>query len=373
MAALAESDFSLAGMAENPSIHLSDFEGIPLLSGLGKVNLDDIEISRPNKWLQYSYTDLDWQRGCFGSCKFCAGFRMASNYKSPKRAAEEFRYLLNLGKRLFFTIGPDFTARPEKANALVEELNRMEQRDVKIFSEVRLDSFSQALEEAEALWGYFGSNNELALMVGYETGIPQRLVELGKARSLEEGMTYLPTLLNILDKKYPFTLVLSWMLNDHNSTSARSLFDLLIMIGMLKKYPNLRMNPLSVTNNLGIYPGSLHDKEGVPVNWYESPRTPEAIRALYREMNKMHGQMNRVGRNPLAIWLTKKIQPKQAANPLWISSFLAKAVKKADIYKLIYFAEFLKKCMTQTEISEAQAMADSFEDSRISRLFRDNI
>lgn len=383
--ALISSSFTRNGLEEDPRVSVSNLDGTTVLRATKQLDLDTIELERPTEWLDYTLTDLDWQRGCAGSgnfaqrslrerkprgCTFCAGFPMAPTFKSADVAAEEMLLLTSLGKRNFFTIGPDFAAG-SRASEIIDTLNFHGIDGVTFLTEVRLGHFIRRLEEAREAWVHFGTKegNSLEPVIGYESGHPGKLLTIGKVARQKDADNYLPSLLDLLDQNLPFTFSLAWMLIDPSSTLPVVLFDILVMRAMLEKYQDrLRMNPPSVANNMGLVPGMpLYDE--VSPDWPDTLEAP--VGQLYRHMYKIQnpGRTTRAIRG-LVGRATRLLLPTPAnSRP---NTLAEKSARLQSLLLLKSFVLILSGSLSPRERKHAREqvsqIADSFGDSRIRSL-----
>jgi len=369
IAALIASGFKAAGLEHDPRITLQTFMRTTVLKAIGRTDLDSIDFKRPPEWFNYALQSLDWQRFCPGACIFCAAQKAQPTYVSPKRARAELEYLIANGKRSFFQIGPEFTANPKEATAIVEELLRGDISGTLMALEARIPEMGITLADYLTPWQKFAAANTVRVYLGYETGVPEILQYLGKVGTYEEARNYLPTLLDILDMDTDLNFLLSWMLTNPKSTRATVLFDLFIVKGILEKYERADMNLPSIYNNMRLRPGSKLYSEEL-ANYQDS--LPEPLKALYYHMDSRANALRKSlapGRTRTAIARWKKTKSSNYS----ADGLLAKAMKMRTIqslHKLIWFLlNQLGAAEAKKALSEARAIARSFDDGRILDLF----
>lgn len=385
MAQIAASNFSasqLAASSDPAKFAFSESNGTVIFQAKERYSMDKTNHIRPEEWLEYYSGDVDWQRGCIGAnnCKFCAGFVAAPSYKSPEPAVEELIYLRRMGRSATHTIGPDFTATPRKANAILEEIIRKGINDWSFFTEVRLDTFLLALRENSDIWIKLAEKNTVAPLVGYESAVPESLMFMGKMTDETRAKAYLIDLLDLLDKNYPFQMWLNWMLIRPGSTLEQVGFDLLLMIAMLKKYMDrLFMNHYIIYNNMSIFPGmDFYDKDGIAANWHESIHP--ALKNLYDYMEKKKLDSRELSRKLLLGKLGMRMlhwRMKRATGRFSPDSFGVKLQKKAVIFQLQDLVQLFCESMDETTLTQCKkdilALADRFEDHRVKELIQGEI
>lgn len=370
MEALIRTGFSSAGLETDPLLMVGNLDGTLTLRAKQRVDLDAIDFTRPPEWFKYIEMSLDWQRGCFGNCGFCAGYKMPATYKTPIRAVEELDYLMRHGKRMFFQIGPTFTADQEKATAIIDALNQKDVSAIQFIFEARTVEMVRIYREFLDPWLRFATANQTLIYIGYESGIPERLVNLDKVETIEQGQQYLPGLMDLLDQKYPFNIFIAWMLLDHRSTPGSALFDLFVMYGLLKKYDRSNMNPPSLLNNFTSGPGIRLSQEA-PEEWQNQAPPP---------IGKLHDRMDVLATarkpGPLSKALAKILNA-SSSYEFKPGSFQVKMLKMSTLFTLQQLAEYLIKNMTQGEIdqarSEVQSITKSIGDPRVTALVDDSL
>lgn len=362
ISALIASGFRAAGLDGHPGVKLDTLMEVPVLTSIGKTDLDSIDFTRPPEWFGYAMASLDWQRFCAGACKFCDAIKRRPTFVSPKRARAEFEYLVKMGWRSFFLIGPDFPSDKEASTAIADELLRSDISDKYLAFEARILEMTRVVREFSSPWQRLAQTHTTRVYLGYETGIPSILRYMGKVKTDEEAESHLPTLLDLLDMNTGFNFLLAWMLITPKSTPATVLFDLMVMRGILEKYPRTDMNLPSIFNNMRLLPGMrLHDE--TPADWKD--HLPGSLPALYDHMDARQAK-TRPGRVARAIggFLNRGRQATYSADG--VASRLLRAQTGIHLDHLI---EFLLRQMDEAAgkeaLREVRDIARSFDDGRI--------
>lgn len=152
----------------------------------GYVALDDIPYERPYSLEVYDFqASPRVQSGCKGLCVFCSGaYQKEFDYVSSEKAHDLFYYLVSQkGADVLAPNGPDFTAIPPKANALLKTLVDGNYNFTGFQPGVRLDTLYRSIELDPGLWKRLSARYALHLESSIESFSIGRLKRLGKNMS----------------------------------------------------------------------------------------------------------------------------------------------------------------------------------------------
>jgi len=351
MQVLAEAQFDSQKLEGDLRVSVRQFEGSQILRSKERVNLDSIDIYWEPEWFDYLTADVDLQRFCLKACRICSGLKGEPTYPSAEKAGDLISYLYKGGMRDFFPIGPDLMADKDQITAIIEELLRRDIRGIDLRAEVCLDTLSETWPENEEAWLAFTQHNTFSGLVGWETAVPEILVNMKKVTSLEEAYAYLPKLMDLAEKQYPFNVWLYSIWVTHKSTPATVLFDVLIMKGLLKKYAGfVRTNASSITNTLWVDPGMpyYYGVDAVSPNWRED--APKVLKKLMgfmddvRKPPKLFAPVVRWGKRR-AVRKMQEYKKKDDAEAR--KRRMQRAVRVVDLLVNLYLNQYIKTLLSQ--------------------------
>lgn len=169
--------------------------------------LDDIPFKRPYSLEGYaSQASPIIQTGCVGRCIFCSGaYQKKFDYVTRDRAEQLFDYLVNeKNADVIAPNGPDFTAVPEKANALIRVLTEGNFKFKAFNPGVRLDTLYRAIEFEPGIWKRLANTYKINLESSIESFSTSRLKRLGKSVTcdfLSDVFAHLTKILGICECK----------------------------------------------------------------------------------------------------------------------------------------------------------------------------
>ena len=276
-------DFAVVGEGENPmdlligadfkhedlaipddgSVKISRSGDTTTLINMQHSAMDALGIERPREWGRYRYQTIDAQRGClYGGCSFCESTTVWgwSSYKFPEAFETELSYLSRTFDSPGISFrGPDFSADPVASTAIIDTMNKAGVKGRKVLMYGRVDSLYQAVSSNRDIWREFTRNNKVTIIVGYESGIPTRLMRLTKyhSRAIVDARQHLSRFANILEMLPDLHVIVDWILMDGSSNLLEISLDLALMIGLLKKFPEQTLlNQDQVFNYFRSSPGA---------------------------------------------------------------------------------------------------------------------
>jgi len=202
MLELFQSGFSPEGMSSEASRI-----GNTTVITSAPMNLDDIPFQRPYNLDAYALqASPRIQAGCIGQCVFCSGaYQKKFDYVSGENAERLFDHLVHEKRAdIIAPNGPDFTAVPRKANAIVRALLKGRYEISGFYPGIRLDTFSKALDLDPEIWKTFSKHYKVNLESSIESFSPARLERLGKKMTrdfLDNILSHLAKIFEICDCK----------------------------------------------------------------------------------------------------------------------------------------------------------------------------
>jgi hypothetical protein len=189
-----------------------------------------------------------------------------------------------------------------------------------------------------------------------------------KVQVADTAWQYLPTLLDLLDRTPAFRYYLAWMLLGPGSTPATTLFDLIIVLAILKSYRNVDMNVPSILNNMAVRPGTDFDHAG-QAKWLVD--VPEPLQKLHAHMaslaeRKSPGYLRRWF-NTLALWVATQDPTRATARRIYESTKLPNQRMLAHLIK--FLLDSMEPREAKLALAEARKLATDFHNTRIVELF----
>jgi len=202
--------------------------------------LDTYSFRRPYSLQPYGFeASPRLQRGCKGSCVFCAGaFQRDFDCLSKHVFAAMLEHLFaELGMQILSPAGPDFTAMPAQANQLIEALLESGYHLRSFRPGVRLDTLTRAVRLDPDLWTRLSHWTDVRLESSIESFAPARLARLGKNVS--------PAYLDAIGDRIaeilaacPSHMVLGRIALDPTVTIEEFVEDCRLLIALLERFPD---------------------------------------------------------------------------------------------------------------------------------------
>ncbi len=269
MDALADRSFKFSSMTAHP-FHKGMIEGAHVFRSDKLMPLDRLDFTRPYDVLPYGVGWATPVFGCVHECIFCVPDKRRT-FRSPQKFLEEMLYLAREHKiKDFANMGPDFGARPKHATEIVRNLLLHEELTGRLYEiTMRIDSLAKCIKQDSKVWKEFFKKNIVSIRPGIESFLPQRLLRLGKYKTLElakKQNQYLSEVLEFLKDTESFvqgTLIRV----DPESTFEEVFEELDLFERFLRKYPRtLFIHEGDVFTYLRPAPGSRMDKMYKKIN-----------------------------------------------------------------------------------------------------------
>lgn len=214
-------------------------------------------------WLQGI---IEIVRGCIGECNFCGGAKMPLAYMAPITVIHHLKAWLSLGVREIDLMGPDLTANPKTATAIVTEINKHpELGPLSFFFSVRVDTMAKALDHDPAAWLQFLANHQVTMELGIETFFERKLQAdwLNKSRDPSQHLANIKKILrfvgraNQLKKGQPASTVAGdYITFDPWTSLGIAHYDYATQLSLAKDFPHLTITESSWAREMMVFPGT---------------------------------------------------------------------------------------------------------------------
>ncbi|MFH1825902.1 MAG: hypothetical protein ABH823_01245 [bacterium] len=262
---LYDADIYVRGEGEDviASLASRDFIQRGTFHSSKRVQIDDLSFRRPweNK---YAIIVLDIVRGCPWSCGYCGNYLNSTLYPSEKWLRNYLAYIRDLrgpGTGRFDLAAAEFTAKVKPAAMAAQVLSEYDEGQSFIMFGSVLATRALLGDRARAqVWSRLAGRHEVHEEVGYESGIPGRLMRLGKTKTERQAREHVRNLLKIIRRAHGmdnFRVGLDWMLFDPQSTPEEMYCDMLLAEEILAfGTSKVSLSPQLVFNHLIVMPGT---------------------------------------------------------------------------------------------------------------------
>lgn len=298
---LLETDFQPEqGKYEDGKILVENEKYLPfrLITNLHPYDINKLPLER--KWWKlddYRVAVVNFSRGCVGLCNFCGGsFPKKIRYLTPERSREEVKYLKGKGVSQFKALTPDLASKPKNASDIIDAINPF-LKNTYWQQIMRIDSAYEAFIKYPDPWRILASNNLIWTELGYETGVPSRLMRLEKCKD-SIAFRYFAMSRKVIgfDSRILFLLDNIWgvpaELENRKGISgqvvtpkqdaAEHLAEAFLLASLLSEFPDQLVLPEYIFGFYDVMDSSrVRRSQSVPRNWRKNVKHP-VLSELFR-------------------------------------------------------------------------------------------